>query len=134
MRSQEGEEGRLGHGDLVDEADSDEEDGYRGTRDQLEPKSVQAGVWRLMQGYTPKHLAAGGYHTVFSTESGRVYSCGVGSKGRLGLGNEEPLLAPAFIERLRGIDVPPMAVQDRNRAQWYLDLAKRRDEDEQQEA
>lgn len=54
---------------------------------------------------------------MFSTEGGRVYAFGVGRKGRLGLGNEEPALSPAFVEKLRGFEVPPMATQDKLKIQ-----------------
>ena len=54
----------------------------------------------------------------------------MGSKGRLGLGNEHPVLAPAFVEALRGIDVPSMAVQDRSRAEWHLDQTKKKEDGE----
>uniref|UniRef100_A0A7S1X8F6 Uncharacterized protein n=1 Tax=Tetraselmis chuii TaxID=63592 RepID=A0A7S1X8F6_9CHLO len=87
-------------------------DNFMGQRDQLRPKIV-SGVWRLKAGSKPKHLAASGYHTVVSTEGGQVYVFGVGTKGRLGLGHEQPAYAPTVVEGLRGVTVPGVAIQDK---------------------
>jgi alpha-tubulin suppressor-like RCC1 family protein len=44
-----------------------------------------------------KEISAGGFHTVFRTETGEVYACGRGSDGRLGTGDRENHLTPVKI-------------------------------------
>jgi alpha-tubulin suppressor-like RCC1 family protein len=43
-------------------------------------------------------LALGNQHTLITTDSGKVYSCGVGEYGRLGTGNTSDCLVPSLIE------------------------------------
>ena len=45
-------------------------------------------------------IAAGDGHTLFSTESGDVYSCGRGRQGQLGLPSRENHLAPTLVAEL----------------------------------
>jgi len=117
--AKDGEEGRLGYGTVVEETDDDDDDSplhdnYQGQRDQLKPK-VLSGVWRLQAGSKPKNVAASGYHSVVSTEGGHVYVFGVGTKGRLGLGNEKPAYSPTPVESLRGVTVAGVALQDKSK-------------------
>lgn len=38
------------------------------------------------------------YHTLFRTQTGKVYSCGYGMSGRLGTGEEDTVLSPSLIQ------------------------------------
>jgi hypothetical protein len=46
-----------------------------------------------------KEISAGGWHSLFLSEEGRLYCCGKGEYGRLGLGQEASKLSPTPIER-----------------------------------
>ncbi|XP_065203176.1 X-linked retinitis pigmentosa GTPase regulator-like [Planococcus citri] len=50
-----------------------------------------------------KHVACGRVHTVFTTENGKVYSCGCNTDGQLGIGDSEMLdyvALPMFVTEL----------------------------------
>lgn len=42
-------------------------------------------------------ISCGGWHSMFWTEDGKLYSCGKGEYGRLGLGNEENIPSPTLV-------------------------------------
>mmetsp|Transcript_26064 Transcript_26064/g.34209 ORF Transcript_26064/g.34209 Transcript_26064/m.34209 type:complete len:266 (-) Transcript_26064:260-1057(-) len=54
-----------------------------------------------------KQVSCGGTHTLFLTNEGRVYSCGRGDYGRLGLDNMETQVSPTLIEffQTEGVDI-----------------------------
>lgn len=87
--SRNGELGRLG---IV----GDEEE--RGGGDRLRAKTV-SGPWKLSHQKTRvEHVSAGGYHTMFVTEAGELFSHGVGLNGRLGHGDAEPRVSPTLVK------------------------------------
>eukprot|EP00947_MAST-08B_sp_MAST-8B-sp1_P003948 g3948.t1 len=80
-----GEDGRLGHGNQ---------------EDQHVPKLIEA-----LSGVRVRAVSAGEYHSMFLTEDGKVYSCGLGFYSQLGHGNQEDQHVPKLIEALSGVRV-----------------------------
>ena len=87
-----GMDGRLGHG---------EEDW-----DQFRPKQVEA-----LKGRNVVQVSAGGYHSLVLTESGDVFSFGMGRYGRLGHGDEESQYLPKLVEALKGKKVVEVGLE-----------------------
>lgn len=50
------------------------------------------------QGISLKQISMSKFHTLFLAKDGRVFSCGHGLGGRLGLGHENPQFAPHQID------------------------------------
>ena len=80
-----GEVGALGHGNW---------------HTQNVPKRIEA-----LSGVRVCAVSVGSRHSLFLTEGGKVYSCGLGEFGRLGHGNSETQLVPKLIEALSGVRV-----------------------------
>jgi alpha-tubulin suppressor-like RCC1 family protein len=82
-----GESGQLGTGD---------------TRNRPTPVKITT----FPDGTDPiKEISAGAHHTMFLTEKGEVYACGLGWYGRLGTGDNENRLSPVKITTFHdGID------------------------------
>lgn len=80
-----GQCGRLGHGN--------EEDVYT-------PTQIQA-----LHRATVTNVSAGGGHTLVTTRSGRVFSCGLGEFGQLGLGDYEDAMVPTRVVALSSVKV-----------------------------
>eukprot|EP00947_MAST-08B_sp_MAST-8B-sp1_P005299 g5299.t1 len=80
-----GKTGKLGHGN---------------TQDQRAPKLIEA-----LSGMRVCAVSAYGDHSLFLTEDGKAYSCGSGSWGKLGHGNEENQRVPKLTEALSGVRV-----------------------------
>eukprot|EP00947_MAST-08B_sp_MAST-8B-sp1_P004750 g4750.t1 len=78
--------GRLGHG-------------YNEEHQHV-PKLIEA-----LSGVRVCAVSAGSVHSLFLTEDGKVYSCGIGRDGRLGHGNAEHQHVPKLIEALSGVRV-----------------------------
>ncbi|KAK3265507.1 hypothetical protein CYMTET_25812, partial [Cymbomonas tetramitiformis] len=83
--------------------------------DRVYPKIVN-GPWRLRQGSKTAHVAAGGYHTTIVTESGDVFSAGVGRNGRLGLGNLLPAITPQHVRALDHVRIPAYVLSENVRS------------------
>lgn len=56
-----------------------------------------------------KQVACGGSHSLFVTNSGKVYACGRGEFGRLGSGTEADYSAPLLVEPCAGKQVDSVA-------------------------
>ncbi|KAK9115713.1 hypothetical protein Sjap_014660 [Stephania japonica] len=65
-----------------------------------EDKSI-AVVEGNLKGDTVKNISSGSYHVAVLTSTGRVYTWGKGTNGRLGLGDVEDRNTPTLVEALR---------------------------------
>jgi alpha-tubulin suppressor-like RCC1 family protein len=92
-----GDGGQLGHGDETD---------------QLIPKQIES-----LSGAIAIAISAGDSHSLFLDRNGKVWSCGVGSYGRLGHGNRANQWIPKQIESLSDV----IAVSAGNAHSLFLD-------------
>ena len=85
----------------------------------------QLGLGNEENHYTPQEVtvlsehhvigvALGGYHTVFVTDKGKVFACGLGRYGKLGLGNKDDQNTPQEITALSGHCVVGVAAGNRH--------------------
>ena len=74
--------------------------GHGSEENQLVPRRIEA-----LRGVRVCAVSVGTYHSLFLTESGAVYSCGLGGNGKLGHGDTAVKLVPARIESLDGTRV-----------------------------
>ena len=74
--------------------------GHNNERNHHSPKLVEALV-----GKKPRQVSCGGFHTAVITEDGRLYSCGGGEHGQLGLGDRKNKLKPTQVQALEGVFV-----------------------------
>ncbi len=68
--------------------------GHGLARSEVTPRRVQA-----LKTVRVRRVAAGASHTLFLTSEGKVFACGSGGMGRLGVGHRETVLAPVPVER-----------------------------------
>jgi alpha-tubulin suppressor-like RCC1 family protein len=63
-----------------------------------------------LEGCGVKAICAGGWHSCFLTDQGRLMVCGKGEYGRLGLGCEKSRTVPTFLDLLSpcSADTPPI--------------------------
>lgn len=72
--------------------------GHGNTNPSFEPKLVKiTGLPNIVK------IASGYIHTLLLAENGKVFSCGSGLNGKLGLGNTEDYLAPTIIPGLSNV-------------------------------
>ena len=81
--------GRLGHGNV---------------NVQWVPKRIDA-----LRGLRIRAISAGSMHSLFLTDGGVVFSCGISQRGELGHGNRETQTCPKRIEALDGLRVCSVA-------------------------
>ena len=76
--------------------------GHKNGGDILEPKRVTALNRDVIKSYICS-VEFGTYHTLFLDKAGKVYTCGYGNGGRLGLGTEQTKNIPTLIPSLKDI-------------------------------
>jgi len=81
--------------------------------DRLLPRLVE-GPWRAKLYPKVAHVAAGGYHSMFVTEAGQLFTCGVAKYGRLGLGHLFPTYTPTHVTEFVKLKVsmPPLVASE----------------------